>query len=176
MIEVPVSLEKGTISYQYVWLDGARTLFVIAPFPANAGGINSDEKINKICLSIVGLCKERLSENWLGDYALKELDQVLLPDSQLVNKHACLIKLNSEIVQYKEGMNGICTGLENLKTTLKSLSESTEHSSEWLPFDERINEMRDDVLSQLKKLDDMKALVEKQIKEVDTKLWSNLEK
>ena len=179
LTNVGVTLEDGkTITYQYTWLDEETTLFVVAPFPANSGGINSDDKVNKISSSIVALCKEKLGENWLGDYALQDPNQAPLePDSQLVEQHANLYKLKNEIIQYKEGVNKVCTQLESIGETLKSLPRSTDSSlGDWSRFNERIDEMRADVLSQLNKLDDMKDTVENQIKEVDKELWSNWKK
>ena len=175
-----VSLDKGEIDFEYTILDD-ETLLVVAPFPANASGINSDEKINKISFAINQLCKESLGEGWLNGY---EVNAPIGDDPKsypIFNDFDKLNKLKSQIDDFKESINLINTHLETWakqaeeiqksKETLKEYIECEANTSNLDSLNGQIEQLKKTVWDQLGTLDELKSTTENQIQDIEAKLW-----
>lgn len=168
-----INLMKGQISFKYKLLE-EKTLLVIAPFPANPGGINSDEKINKISSAINKLCCGYFGDNWLGNYKNPEQYE---PDAQLVNAFTKLCDLKETIDDFKASINQICTNLEKIDSVKRKLQENHEgysiQSIDYSALEKQIANLKSSFWGQLHDFDDIRGKIEEEIKNVEKELWAS---
>ena len=172
------SSDKGRNDCSFYWLSNGegkpRTLLLITPFPSGPYGLTGGGQIAKVFKEVNDLCQAEFGTNWLGQYALSEVEELeRSQDNENVQSAIKTLETNTnalkQISNYKWSVNKQLTAMDDINeivSTVLSFNTNTE-GYEKIFQSYQVNLMRD-----LHKFDELERKLMQSNKEIRGKLLS----
>lgn len=172
------SLDNGESDCSFYWLSNGegkpRTLLLITPFPSGPYGLTKDIQFKNVFEKVNELCVAEFGSNWLGQYALSEVEDLgqsqdsesVQSDIKTFGNNATMLK---QISDYKWSVNKQLTAMDNISesfSTVLSFNANTEGYEEIFQ-NYQVNLMRD-----LHKFDELERKLMETNKEIRSQLLS----